>query len=188
MLSSEAAELYEGALWVLQERSNPKRARFAAGAMRELLVELGKNAGVVSKSGLKERVRALHFRWRRTRRSSDGGIQGSTTEIATDIDLFFSDVEEEYPLKRERMAQTAHGLDMIAGPLPADTEKARVETLMEIDERFNNALHGSASVGLEEVEREIDRFGDLFLSLRRPPLAADLKAIDELLEGGAPNG
>lgn len=188
MLSTEAAEIYEGALWILEEPANPKRARFAAAAMRELMVELRKNAGVVRTRGLKARVFELHDHWQRVSRSTDGGIEGETVEIAGHFDLFFSEVKEEFPTKREGMTLAARELDTIGGSLAPDTERQRAETLMEIDEAFNNALHGSSKLGIEEIEREIDRFGDFFLSLRRPPVASDLAAIDELLEKGPPNG
>jgi hypothetical protein len=187
-LSNEAAEIYKGALWVLEEPLNAQRARLAAAAMRELLVELGKNAGVVSTTGLKSRVHGLHVHWKTISRSKDGGIEGPTTEIAGQLDVFFEEVEEEFPRKRERMTQTARGLDTLSGSLPPVVERKRVGTLMEIDERFNKALHGSSKLGVAEVEREIDRFGDFILSLRRPPVASDLRAIDELLEKGPPNG
>jgi hypothetical protein len=187
-LSSEAAEIYESALWVLEEPANPKRARLAAGAMRELLAELSKNAGVVRTRGLKARVFELHEHWQKVDRSEDRGIEGETVRIAGLLDLFFGEVKEEYPTKREGMTLAARGLDAIGGSISPDIEGQRVKTLMDIDGRFNNALHGSSTLGVAEVEREIDRFGDFLLSLRRPPMAEDLNAIDNLLEKGPPNG
>lgn len=97
MLSTEAAEIYEGALWILEEPANPKRARFAAAAMRELMVELCENAGVVRTHGLKARVFELHDRWQGVSRTTDGGIEGGTVEIAGHFDHFSAKSERNFP-------------------------------------------------------------------------------------------
>lgn len=187
LLGAEAAEIYQGGLWVLAEPANPKRGRLAAGAMRELITELGEIAGVVRTRGLVARVRELQVHWQKVARGEDGGIAGETIEIAGRLEVFFKEVDEQYPRARERMAQTLRGLDAIGASLAPEAEERRVDLLMEIHERFGKALHGSSRYGVAEIEREIDRFGELILSLRLPPVASDLASIDDLLSKGPPD-
>jgi hypothetical protein len=187
-LGAEAAEIYEGGLWVLAQPANPKRGRLAAGAMRELVTELGKIAGVVRTRGLVGRVRELQVHWQKVSRTGDGGVAGETIEIAGRLEVFFKEVDEEYPRARERMAQTLRGLDAIGASLAPEAEERRIDTLMEIDARFGKALHGSSRYGVAEIEREINRLGDLILALRLPPVASDLASIDDLLSKGPPDG
>jgi hypothetical protein len=188
LISPDAAEIYEGALWILEEPANPQRARFAAAAMRELIVELGKSAGVEHQRGLKDRVIGLRETWRRVKRTGEQGIEGSTVTIALRIDRFFEEVELEHPTKRTGMSRTARGLDAIGGPLSEEADKERATTLMDFDKRFNIALHGGTSIGVSECETQIEAFGDFILSLRRPPVAAAMRSIDDLFRKGPPRG
>jgi hypothetical protein len=58
---------------------------------------------------------------------------------------------------------------------------------MGFDKNFNDILHGGESNGLDELEVELERFGDFLLSLRRPSVSSDLLALDSLIEGGPPS-
>lgn len=184
----EAAEIYEGGLWVLEQRANPKRVRIAAAALREVLDELGKNVGVRSKSGLKARVNELRDEWRKMPRGEDGGMEGDTAAFSRHLDGFFAEVDAEHPKARERMTQTVRGISAVGASLAPDAESERVETLMAIDRRMNFAAHGSSRFGVAEIEADIEVLGRVILDLRRPPVAADLTEIEVLLGKGPPDG
>lgn len=186
--SEEAAEIYEGGLWVLEQRENPTRVRNAAAAMRDVMDELGKNVGVRSRSGLKSRVNHLREDWEKVPREDDGGIEGQTAPFATRLDAFFTEVDDEHPKARERMTQTVRGISALGASAAPDAERERVATLMRIDKRMNLGAHGSSRYTSEQIEADIEVLGRVILDLRRPPVAADLHEIERLVGKGPPNG
>lgn len=184
----EAADTYEGGLWVLEQQGNPARVRITAAAVREVMVELGKNVGVRSKSGLKARVNELRDEWEKVPREEQGGIEGESGPFGTRLDGFFAEVEAEHPKARERMTQTVRGISALGASLAPAAEAERVATLMAIDGRMSAAVHGSSSIDIAQIEADIELLGRVILDLRRPPVAADLSEIEELLGKGPPDG
>ncbi len=184
----DAAAIYEGGLWVLEQRDNPKRVRIAAAAMRDVMDELGKNVGVRSRSGLKARVNELRDEWEKVPRAGGGGIEGETAPFAGRLDAFFALVDDEHPKARERMMQTVRGISAVGASSAPEAESERVDTLMRIDARMNRGAHGSSSYTSEEIEADIELLGSVILDLRRPPVAADLSEIEALIGKGPPNG
>jgi len=185
-----AASLYIGALRVLADGANPAGVRQAAYALRELIDELEKAAGLELKGRqLGERVRQLCDEWRRTPRMADGAISSGAPGIATSLDEFFDWYEAELPTRRGRAHMTLRGLDPAQRDPPPVVRDARAKSLMRFRDDFNNILHGHYSPSAAEFRTQhIDSFETFLLDWFRPRTFADFDAIDKLLEDGPPSG
>jgi len=87
---SDAPRRYEGALRALADSSNPIRLQLCAHAVRELMDDLEKEAGVVRQGpSLGVRVRRLRDEWFVARESLAPGSDPVALGFATTLDDFF---------------------------------------------------------------------------------------------------
>ena len=183
-----ADRFYEGALRALADRANPVRAEMAAYALRELIQELERAAGAPKKGpGLGVLLSAFRPKWEAAeRRPSDRGLVDNCDPAVFAVDRFLDDAKKGHLSRRDRAQETLSGLDPVQRVGPPDTEKGRIEALLEIRDEFDRVLHGEHLTDAEAFSSLVERFETFLLAWFQPRTFEDFSEIDELLEEGPP--
>jgi len=189
-LNPELSKLYESALRVLQDGSNPRRHALAAHALRELMRRVPKslNLPTLADAGrLGDRVSALELIWKATKGSTcrkgdswAGEIDRPLSKLLHELEAFFEWWRESMPNRRELAGKFFRGTDPAGLNLPPVLQERRAARWLELNGYFVATAHGgrwddrkftSALCELEQVLLEC--------LYRRP--SEDFSAIDALL-------
>jgi hypothetical protein len=184
----EARKRYEGALRVLADASNPIRFQLCAHALRELMDDIEKEAGVLRQGpSLGVRVRTLREEWSVARDSSAPGSDAIGLGFARRLDDFFAAFDVDLPRRRDRASATLAALDPARREPPPAVRVGRAGAWMEYRDYFTAVAHGSVAT-VAEFQSRFDGFETFLLDWLRPRTFADLDEIDELLLKGPPDG
>jgi hypothetical protein len=195
-LSAELSALYEGALRVLMDGSNPQLHVLAAHALRELMGRLPKflDVPILAAAGrLGDRVSALEPIWNATEGSScrrgdswAGEIDGPLRKLLDALGAFFKWWTESRPKRREVAGELFRGTDPAGLNLPPALQKRRADRWLELNDYFVAIAHGGKADDREFTMALYDLEQVLLDCLYRRP-SEDFSAIDALLAEENPN-
>lgn len=185
------AELYEDALRVLVDASNPGRFFLAAHAIREMTNELPSviDLPIFADQGrLGDQVSALEAAWHGALESEchndgkwSGAIDGRLQRWLGRVHQFFQWFRESRPKRRDVAVNLFRHLDPAGLPLPEPLEKQRAGRWLELHNYFVRTAHRSPTTD-DEFTAHLQALEQLLLdSLFRQP-SEDLSVIDALLK------
>jgi hypothetical protein len=195
-LSNELSALYESALRVLMDGSNPQHHALAAHALRELMGRLPKflDLPVLAVGGrLGDRVRELEPLWTaaegsacRTRDSWAGEIDGPIRRLLDALDAFFKWWRASRPKRREIAREVFRSTDPAGLILPPALQQRRADRWLDLNDYFVAIAHGRKVDDQEFTNALYDLEQVLLECLYRRP-SEDFSAIDALLAEENPN-
>jgi hypothetical protein len=189
-LSTELSDLYEGALRILSDESNPQHHAFGAHSLRELMGRLPKflDLPILAATGrLGDRVNALEPLWSATEQSNcrrgsswGGEIDGPIQKLLVALETFFRWWAESRPKRREVAGEFFRSTDPYGASLPSTLQKRRADRWLQLNDYFVAIAHGGGMDGREFTLAVYDLEQVLLDSLYRRP-SEDFSAIDALL-------
>lgn len=195
-LSAELSALYESALRVVMDGSNPQHHMLAAHALRELMGRLPKflDLPVLAAAGrLGDRVSSLEPIWNATEGSAcrkgdswAGEIDGPLRKLLDALGTFFKWWAESRPKRREVAGEFFRSTDPSGLNLPPALQRRRVDRWLEMNDYFVAIAHGGKVDDREFTMALYDLEQVLLGCLYRQP-SADFSAIDALLAEENPN-
>lgn len=194
--SEAIAVLYECALRVLSDESNPGRLLLAAHAIREMTGALPKSLDlpILAEQGrLGDQVSALEATWAKATTSkcnSDGKwageIDGPLRNLLEALHGFFQWFKDNLPKRRGVVAGLFRSVDPSGKPLPKTIEEKRIDRWLALHDYFVRVAHQS-STAEAEFQPALDALEQVLLDLLYPQPSADFSAIDALLAEEDPN-
>ena len=194
--SEPVALLYECALRILADVSNPGRVLLSAHAIREMMGGLPKvlELPVLAKQGrLGDQMNALEPIWDGAKKSKchqagewAGEIDGPLQSLLKRLPKFFQWWKESHPRRRDVATELFRHADPAGMPLPETLEKKRADRWLALLDVFNNVAHGSSTT-LEEFTASLEGLEQILLDnlYRRP--SENLSAIDAILAEELPD-
>jgi hypothetical protein len=189
-------ELYECALRVFRDDSNPGRLFLAAHSIRELTKDLPKvlDVPVLTDHGrMRDKLDALERTWTVALGSTchqsgawTGEIDPPLRRILTQIPEFFKWRNESEPKMRESAAALFRRTDLAGRQLPQALEKRQADRWIELHTYFNAAAHRSPTSEAEFSER-LDELEQILIDCLVPTPSADFSAIDAILLEESPD-
>lgn len=190
---SSLADMYAGALKVLQDQSNPDRYALAAHNIREIANTIPRWLEVPGKA-LKQsegnKVRDLHVFWDKVTKNSGCHSDGSWTgTIDSHLQSFLKRVRQFFdwrtkhrPKRKAEQKKLFRALDVSGFQVPVPLEDLNVKSWQSILNYFigvchHRLLHGSA----EEFAGWLESFERFLLDRMRPRTFEDHDDIDELI-------
>ena len=189
--SAEAAGLYVSGIRVLADDRNPCAVRLAGGAMRELVDELARAAGVVKLRArpLPDRINALRQRVNKRARllRVEEPTLAHVESLLTELDEFFAEYDEINPSRKVRARQAVAGLGAAGPDVPAVVLDPTASDWIEFSDRFSGVLHAPTPPDRSEFQQLLADFEAFLVSWLSPPTIDDYSAIDDLIAEGPPN-
>lgn len=195
-LSAELSALYESALRVVMDGSNPQHHTLAAHALRELMGRLPKflDLPVLAAAGrLGDRVSSLEPIWNATEGSAcrkgdswAGEIDGTLRKLLDALETFFKWWTESRPKRREVAGEFFRSTDPAGLNLPPALQRRRADRWLELNDYFVAIVHGGKVEDREFTMALYDLEQVLLECLYRQP-SEDFSAIDALLAEENPN-
>jgi hypothetical protein len=189
-LSTELSDLYEGALRILIDESNPQHHALGAHSLREMMGRLPKflDLPILAAVGrLGDRMNALEPLWSATEQSHcrrgnswGGEIDGPIQKLLDALETFFRWWIESRPKRREVAGEIFRSTDPSGANLPPTLQKRRADRWLQINDYFVAIAHGGTVDGREFTLAVYDLEQVLLDSLYRRP-SDDFSAIDALL-------
>lgn len=183
--------LYECALRVLSDGSNPGRLILAAHSIREMTGKLPKflNLPILAEQGrLGDQVSTLEAKWATAAKSqchNDGNwageIDGPLRMLLGALHKFFQWYKDNRPKRRDVAAGLFRFADPAGRPLPETLERRRTDRWLKLHDYFVGVAHQSSTTEAEFILA----LGDLeqfLLDLLYPRPSEDFSAIDGLAE------
>ncbi len=201
---AELAVLYESALRVLWDESNPGRLFLAAHSIREMMDGLPKVLALPKLAAggkLGDQVDGLKPVWVRAVQKSKchgnarwaGEIDGPLQKLLHELDKLFQWKEESRPKREDAAAKLLRRTDPSGLPVPkplermrADAERARVYRWLQSLTYFNRAAHRSKTTAAE-VRTHIEAIEEILLHTLFQRTSEDLSAIDAILAEETPD-
>lgn len=188
------ADIYYGALSVLQQTDNPDHLAQTAHSLRELMEKLPRYMNVpLDRKGasLTDKVRGFHQEWSKLLEevNRDGNSLKSGALICRPLESFlgfseefFGWVEIERPTRKKQTAKVVRGLDPAMRPLPATIENLRIEEWDECHSYFENVSHHNRTA--EELEGWISALERYLLDKLCPRTFDDHAVLDQIIQKG----
>jgi hypothetical protein len=194
--SEVVAVLYECALRVLRDESNPGRLFLAAHSIREMTNGLPKVLDlpiVVEQGRLGDQLNGIEPIWAGATKSQchkegdwTGEIDGPLQKLLLALHKFFQWWKDSRPKRRDVAAGLFRQTDPSRLPLPETLEKRRVDRWLALHDYFVRVAHRS-STNEDEFRASVEELEQILLdSLDRRP-SEDLSVIDAILAEETPN-
>jgi hypothetical protein len=190
------SELYECALRVFQDDSNPGRIFLAAHSIRELTKDLPKvlDVPVLTDHGrMRDKLDALERTWAATLGSNcnrsgawTGDIDDLLRKLLAQVAEFFNWRRESEPKMRESAAALFRRIDPAGRVLPQALEKRRADRWIALHTYFNAAAHRSPTTEAEFADR-LDELEQILIDCLVPTPSEDFSAIDAILLEESPD-
>lgn len=194
------AEMYLGALIVLEDQNNPDKLAQACHSLRELMEKIPRWYEAVPAAEqlptLGVKVRELATAWERMLRNSvnkssggwAGNIDKSLEKFLRGLEEFFDWFKKNKPMRGHRAAGLLRKLDPMGLPLPKKIEELRVKEWSECREYFENVAHHNISASLEEIGGWLRFLEGFLLDLVRPRTFEKHDRFDAIIKRGETNG
>ncbi len=183
-------ELYECALRIFQDNSNPGRIFLAAHSIRELTKDLPKvfDVPVLTDHGrMRDKLDALERTWTGTLASAcnrsgawTGEIDNPLRRMLTKLPEFFKWRNESEPKMRESATALFRRIDLAGRQLPQPLEKRRADQWIELHTYFNSPAHRSPTTE-DEFSGKLDELEQILVDCLSPTPSEDFSAIDAIL-------
>jgi hypothetical protein len=192
-VDSRLADMFLGALAVLEQRSNGERFAQAAHTLRELINRLPASLGLATPAmnqRLGDRLGRPEQAWSTARAQStcrngnswSGTIDPPLARALVAIDDFFEWKSKHRPRRRTEMAQTIRRLDASGRQLPERIESIVVEQWGATREYFIGVCHHSIEPDERDFFGYLDVFEEFIIDRLRPRTFADFDAVDAIIE------
>ncbi len=189
--------LYECALRVLADESNPGRLFLAAHSIREMTGDLPKVLALpilADQGRLGDQMNALEPVWNgvfNSRCHNDGEwtgeIDGPLHKLLKALHKFFQWWKESRPKRRDVARGFFRQTDPSGLPLPEALERKRVESWLALHDYFVGVAHRQSKTTNADFQDRLDELEQVLLdTLYRQP-SADLSAIDAILGEETPD-
>lgn len=186
--SGDARSLYEGALRIVSDPTNPVRLPLAAAALREIMDDLEDEAGFAHEPpDWKERIGKLEAAWEVAQRSLGVSPDGGGTGFVQTLDEFFAGCRS-IPSRRDLADGTIGRFDPARREAPPVVREARAAVWMNFRRYFNVVLHREIRPNATDFRGQLEEFEGFLIDWLRPRTFADFDTIDEVLHKGPPNG
>jgi hypothetical protein len=197
--SDELANLYMGAIAVLQQTSNPDRVAQAASSLRQLMVDAPRfmdlSVPLKKRASLNDMVGAYSKRWRDCQKQSknhsdgkwDGEIDRFLLTFLKHTEEFVSFYDETHVKIIEKATIVIRHLDQLRDRLPDPLLKLRAKEWQEMYDFFTTSLHHGRFPSDKELEGWAEALGRFLLAGWRPETAADQENLKKIIEEGESN-
>ena len=194
--SVELANMYMGAIAVLQQTNNPDRVTQAANSLRNLMVAAPRfmdlSAPLNERPALGDIVGAYSKKWRSCQKNSNNHSKGIWEgEIDTQLRKFLQHTEEfvsfydqTHVTLMEKATIVVRHLEPLSEPLPDRLQKERAKQWREMYDFFTKTLHRGVIPSDKELEERAEALGRFLLTGWRPSTAADQQELQRIIEEG----
>jgi len=193
------ANMYLGAILVLNQRENPERAVFAAHSARELMEKLPRYRDVPShiepktQPSLLSEVRSLAQTWASVVKGSTGArnrwsgeVDKSLVRFLVAAEKFFAWLNAERPIRIEGVTRLVRQLDPMSDRMPSEIEAIRVREWNACHDFLTAAAHHGSNANEDDVRAWLEVLERFLLDCLAPRTfedRAELRAIIREAEG-----
>jgi hypothetical protein len=193
--SEGIAQMYLGALYALDQTSNPDRLALAAHGIRELLEKLPMTVGITPRRpDIVGKCQQLAVKWKshalKSNTHNNGRFSG---EIDVRLHRFlavakgFFDWFEARPNRRDERTEMIRQLDAMQVAMPSAIEKIRTDELAHYVDYFNAISHHNGSTTDEEFKVNLGQLEAFLLNYFYPRTFDEFAELDELMNAGRAN-
>ena len=194
--SDSVGVLYECALRIFSDESNPGRLFLSAHSIREMMGDLPKVLAlpVLAEQGrLGDQMNALEPVWESASKSRchnngewTGEIDGPLQKLLKTLHKFFQWRKDNRPKRRDVAVGLFRQSDPSGLPIPEILERNRADAWLTLHGYFVGVAHRSSTTG-DEFRKRLDELEQILLdTLYRQP-SVDLSAIDAILAEETPD-
>jgi hypothetical protein len=192
------AQMYLGALHVLEQKANPESLVQAAHSIRELMEKTPRYLDLPvdqNLPSLKQRVQTVAIIWKdnveRCLCFDDGNWNGSVDnylrKILRAMREFLDGFEKDYPKRKQEVGNLLREIDLLKTALPEQIHSLRVEEWQTCHKYFQGIAHHKGNVDEKEFcgwQQNLERF----LLDRFSPRTFEAQAtIDDIIREGESN-
>ena len=188
------ANMYLGALLVLENTYNPEYLVHASHSLRELMEKLPMYLDMPVPARLptlKVKVQQLEQVWNHTYKHSkcrgipgwQGSIDPPLIKLLTKMEEFFGWFTSERPTRKQRTSTILRKLDPVGMPLPKPIEDLRIEEWDQCHDYFEAIAHHK-SVEIEELKVWLASLERFLLDQLIPRTFEDLSILDQIISEG----
>ena len=191
----DLAQMYFGAIKVLNDMDNLDRFALAAHNLRELMEKLPNYIDVETKAHnekLGDKVQVLKNQWRKTCSKttcfSDGTWNGEIDKLLAyqlqEFGFFFEWHDENLPKRNDEITTTLRKLDISGCKLPISLEEKNIETWKRLRKYFLGIAHHGKHSTQNDFNSKLDTFEVFLLDRLCPRTFTDLDEIDDIIQEG----
>lgn len=183
-------ELYECALRIFQDNTNPGRIFLTAHSIRELTKDLPKvlDVPVLTNHGrMRDKLDALEKSWNAALASGcncsgawTGQIDGPLRQLFSKLLEFFKWRTQSEPKMRDSATALFRRIDPAGRSIPEPLEKRRAARWIELHTYFNAVAHRSPTTDAE-FSTNLDELEQILMDSLNPTPSEDFSAIDAIL-------
>jgi len=197
-LSPRLARMYEGALRVFAQESNPECFAQAALSIREVFDKLHlatKQQPPPRTVSMRTKANQVRDAWQRMIRTSqafkpetgrfEGEVNGSLGRFLGVVGEFIAYLAREVPFRRDELDRILGDFDPAPGPVPLTHAEQRRSTFETLDDYMNNVTHHNFEPKREDFGQKLAATENFLRDLIQPRVAPkpfeDRAALDALL-------
>jgi hypothetical protein len=190
---TEVAQMYLGALWVLDQPGNPDRMAQAAHSLRQVIEKLGERFGAPLKTAgaLGEKVRDLRLKWCKgdlpsvfEAGAASGALDPRFRSILGEVGKFFAWYDENEPSRREQVARFLAHTDPSRRRPPEPVEKRLTKRWLDVSGALSAIAHHGRNGSETRVRELLDRLNTLIVDALRPRTFERQDEIDGIVAEG----
>lgn len=192
--STDLARMYMGALFTLNQSSNPDNFAQSAHSIRELMEKLPKYIDVqvqAQTEKLKDKVIELKDSWDSSLRKTKclkehtwaGEIDGPVAKLLEKLASFFEWFEQHAPRRKVEITKTLRGLDHFHGTLPKVLEVRKINTWTEFKNYFQGVAHHNIT-NCTDFGKHLETLETFLLNYFKPQTFLEFDAIDQIIREG----
>lgn len=191
--NAEVAQMYLGAIWVLDQPGNPERFGQAAHSLREVIEKLGERVGAPIGGGpsLKEEVRKLDSSWRKVCLPGDfeageslGALSKQLKSFLKAVSEFFKQFHDHDITRREELAQFFAVVKPSRRRLPAQIERRKTKAWLDTRDTLIAISHHRKTTTDNKFGRLLERVDLLILDRLHLPTFERFDEIDWIIAEG----
>lgn len=178
---------YLGALFVLNDESNPDRIALAAHGLREVSDRLMRLAGVEKQNSLGNEVTGLHGKWVKVKSDAASCAGSCATHVSVQLRGFLDELDKVLdnhvrflPTRKTQILTAVEKFDVNDRIATGGAAKSTQDLWFRLHTFFNNCGH-HGKTDLSELKVNLGEFESLLIDLRLPSPSGDLSMIDEIL-------
>lgn len=191
--SEDIAQMYLGALYALDQHSNPDRLALAAHDIREMLEKLPAAVGIVpQKPDTVAQCQKFEAKWRRHALKSNthdngnfaGEIDEQLLRFLIEAKSFF-DWFSSRPNRRDERAEMIRALDAMQVAMPSVIEKIRTDELAHYVYYFTGVSHHNGPTAEKEFLANLTQLEGFLLNYFYPRTFDEFEELDTLIKAGS---
>jgi hypothetical protein len=187
------ADMYLGALWVLNQGSNPDRVPQAAHSMRELMEKLPRYLELPvpkNPTSLSYQVDSLQAKWKRVQQHPEGVTPTNDRlwNFLKELQLFFDAVEQNGVYWKDIGRLIQDELDPAGLPLPKVLRDQRAADWVTLRNYFVKVCHHGSPTDAVDLADKIDALETFLLDYLRPRTLDNQAEILALIREGEAHG